>query len=134
MRLLVIFPFLVKFVTTFIIMLLYYTELSDSSILSKTDNRLIVGIIQMSNDTYQHKMLFSEKKKLRHKKKEKDRLFSIDMQADFSFKFYTNFWISNTLYIMNSFINILLWTKNSNHELHSLFFARYDERPCFHRA
>ena len=62
MRLLVIFPFLVKFVTTFIIMLLYYTELSDSSILSKTDNRLIVGIIQMSNDTYQYKMIFSEKK------------------------------------------------------------------------
>ena len=74
------------------------------------------------------------RKKLRHKKKEKDGLFAIDMQADFSFKFYTNFWISNTLYIMNSFIDILLWTENSNHELHSLFFARYDERPSFHLA
>ena len=71
MRSLVIFPFLVKFVTTFIIMLLYYTELSDSSILSKTDNRLIVGIIQMSNDTYQHKMLFSEKKNYATKRKRK---------------------------------------------------------------
>ena len=130
---LVIFPFLVKFVTTFIIRPIYYTLLSESTILLKTDNRLIVGIIQMSNDTYQYKMIFSEKN-LRHKKKEKDGLFAIDMQADFSFKFYTNFWISNTLYIMNRFINILLWTKNSNHELHSLFFARYDERPSFHRA
>ena len=87
---LVIFPFLVKFVTTFIIKPIYYTLLSESTILSKTDNRLIVGIIQMSNDTYQYKMIFSEKK-LRHKKKEKDGLFAIDMQADFSFKFYTNF-------------------------------------------
>ena len=62
MMFLVIFPFLVKFVTTFIIGPIYYTLLSESSILSKTDNRLIVGIIQMSNDTYQHKMIFSEKK------------------------------------------------------------------------
>ena len=87
----------------------------------------------MSNDTYQHKTIFSEKK-LRHKRHWKDRLFAIDMQADFSFKFYTGFWINNTLYIMNSFINILLWIENSNHELHSLFFARYDERPSFHLA
>ena len=87
----------------------------------------------MSNDTYQHKMIFSEKK-LWHKRQWKDRLLAIDMQADFSFKFYTEFWINNTLYIMNSFINILLWTENSNHELHSLFFARYDERPSLHRA
>ena len=71
MRLLVIFPFLVKFATTFIIMLLYYTELSDSSILSKTDNRLIVGIIQMSNDTYQHKMIPSEKKITSQNKRER---------------------------------------------------------------
>ena len=68
---LVIFPCLVQFVTTFIIRPIYYTLLSESSILSKTDNRLIVGIIQMSNDTYQHKMIFSEKKNYATKEKRK---------------------------------------------------------------
>ena len=71
MMFLVIFPFLVKFVTTFIIMLIYYTLLSDSSVLSKTDNRLIVGIIQMSNDMYQYKMIFSEKKITPQKERER---------------------------------------------------------------
>ena len=68
---LVIFPFLVKFVITFIIRPIYYTLLSESSILSKTDNRLIVGIIQMSNDTYQYKMIFSEKKITPQKERER---------------------------------------------------------------
>ena len=83
----------------------------------------------MSNDTYQHKTIFSEKNYATK------GIGKIDYsQSTCKLIFLLSFWINNTLYIMNSFIDILLWTENSNHELHSLFFARYDERPSFHLA